>query len=95
MDSAEISSQQWLIVLMGVVGSGKSTLSTALVRQIPGWCRVCQDDLGDRYACETMVKAALAQGKSVVIDRQNFDVQVSSSLGWNGFKLPGLISAIP
>ncbi|KAM0786707.1 hypothetical protein ACM66B_002149 [Microbotryomycetes sp. NB124-2] len=65
--------EQVLIILCGVVGSGKSTLASAIVRNLPNWSRVCQDDLGDRRACEEMVRFGLAQGKSVIVDRQNFD----------------------
>ncbi|GAA5993662.1 hypothetical protein JCM10908_000666 [Rhodotorula pacifica] len=62
-----------LIVLAGVVGSGKSTLSQAWQRHLPDWVRVNQDDLGDRRTCEAAVRNALARGKNVVVDRQNFD----------------------
>ncbi|GAA5942012.1 hypothetical protein JCM3775_004314 [Rhodotorula graminis] len=67
--------KQHLIVLAGVVGSGKSTLSSAWERLVPGWVRVNQDDLGDRRACEHAVRAALRNGLSVLVDRQNFDAQ--------------------
>ncbi|TNY21486.1 hypothetical protein DMC30DRAFT_436090, partial [Rhodotorula diobovata] len=67
--------EQHLIILAGVVGSGKSTLSSAWERLVPNWVRVNQDDLGDRRACEHAVRAALRQGKSVLVDRQNFDAQ--------------------
>ncbi|GAA5916030.1 hypothetical protein JCM5296_003484 [Sporobolomyces johnsonii] len=72
--NAPVSSQQELIILAGVVGSGKSSLSSAWVRHLPNWARVNQDDLGDRRTCEQMVRSHLSQGRSVILDRQNFDV---------------------
>ncbi|GAA5846353.1 hypothetical protein JCM9279_001341 [Rhodotorula babjevae] len=72
---AQSPAKQHLIVLAGVVGSGKSTLSSAWERLVPGWVRVNQDDLGDRRACEQAVRAALRAGLSVLVDRQNFDAQ--------------------
>lgn len=64
---------QTLIVLCGLVGSGKTTLAAALAREL-GFVRVCQDDLGSRRACEDIVQARLAEGaKGVIVDRQNFD----------------------
>ncbi|GAA6028657.1 hypothetical protein JCM8097_007332 [Rhodosporidiobolus ruineniae] len=64
---------QELIVLCGVVGSGKSTLSTRWAEVKPGWARINQDDLGDRRTCEAAVRSSLALGHSVLVDRQNFD----------------------
>ncbi|GAA5825062.1 hypothetical protein JCM11251_006082 [Rhodosporidiobolus azoricus] len=64
---------QELIVLAGVVGSGKSSLSERWIEVVPGWARVNQDDLGDRRTCENAVRSSLRQGLSVIVDRQNFD----------------------
>ncbi|GAA6015744.1 hypothetical protein JCM10207_008783 [Rhodosporidiobolus poonsookiae] len=64
---------QELIVLAGVVGSGKSTLSSRWAELVPNWVRVNQDDLGDRRACEAAVRTALREGQNVLVDRQNFD----------------------
>ncbi|GAA5907867.1 hypothetical protein JCM8208_001966 [Rhodotorula glutinis] len=76
MDSShQAPVKQHLIVLAGVVGSGKSTLSSAWERLVPGWVRVNQDDLGDRRTCEQAVRRALSNGLSVLVDRQNFDAQ--------------------
>eukprot|EP01129_Flabellula_baltica_P002998 TRINITY_DN12864_c0_g1_i1.p1 TRINITY_DN12864_c0_g1~~TRINITY_DN12864_c0_g1_i1.p1 ORF type:complete len:607 (+),score=123.46 TRINITY_DN12864_c0_g1_i1:56-1822(+) len=61
-----------MVVMMGIPGSGKSTISYALEEL--GWVRVNQDDLGNRKACERLAKSSLRAGKSVVIDRCNFDV---------------------
>ncbi|GAA5895791.1 uncharacterized protein JCM6883_001622 [Sporobolomyces salmoneus] len=65
--------QQYLVVLAGVVGSGKSTLSSAWSKALPNWVRVNQDDLGDRRTCEQVLRSHLSQGRSAVLDRQNFD----------------------
>ncbi|GAA5860813.1 hypothetical protein JCM3774_003147 [Rhodotorula dairenensis] len=73
MQAGNIREPQELIVLAGVVGSGKSTLSQAWQRHLPYWVRVNQDDLGDRRTCEAAVRSALSQGRNVVVDRQNFD----------------------
>ncbi|BGP41382.1 hypothetical protein JCM10450v2_005424 [Rhodotorula kratochvilovae] len=70
---AQEHSPQRLIVLAGVVGSGKSSLASAWQDLVPGWVRVNQDDLGDRRACEHAVRVALRAGTSVLVDRQNFD----------------------
>ncbi|BGP56504.1 hypothetical protein JCM8202v2_004125 [Rhodotorula sphaerocarpa] len=64
-----------VVVLAGVVGSGKSTLSEAWATHLTDWVRVNQDDLGDRRTCEAAVRDALSQHKNVVVDRQNFDAR--------------------
>ncbi|ORY78016.1 AAA domain-domain-containing protein [Leucosporidium creatinivorum] len=82
---------QQLLILAGVVGSGKSTFSKALAKQLPNWSRVNQDDLGDRRACEAMVRSGLAAGKSVVVDRQNFDEAQRRTWLEIGTEFPGLV----
>lgn len=62
-----------VLVLVGLPGSGKSTAAQELVAAHADWARVNQDELGDRRACEAAASAALASGRSVVIDRCNFD----------------------
>ena len=65
---------QALLVLVGLPGSGKSTLAADVLRRGgPQWARVNQDELGSRQACEAECAAALAAGRSVVVDRCNFD----------------------
>ncbi|GAA6015656.1 hypothetical protein JCM11491_007186 [Sporobolomyces phaffii] len=79
MSSSQVSGtprgadRQCLVILAGVVGSGKSTLSSAWSKALPSWVRVNQDDLGDRRTCEQVLRSHLSQGRSVVLDRQNFD----------------------
>ncbi|CEL56244.1 hypothetical protein RSOLAG1IB_07660 [Rhizoctonia solani AG-1 IB] len=62
-----------LIVLCGLVGSGKSTFATALQRKFPDIRRCNQDELGRREDVEREVCMVLSQGLSVCVDRTNFD----------------------
>jgi predicted kinase/endonuclease/exonuclease/phosphatase family metal-dependent hydrolase len=65
-----------VIVLIGAPGSGKSTLAALLS---PAFDRINQDALGCRSKCEDCAKAALQNGRSIVIDRCNFDAQQRST----------------
>ncbi|KIO28518.1 hypothetical protein M407DRAFT_180223 [Tulasnella calospora MUT 4182] len=65
--------KQVLLVTVGVIGSGKSTLATAFEASDAHLVRCNQDDLGDRRAVENRVRQSLGQGKSVCVDRSNFD----------------------
>ena len=56
-----------LLVLVGVPGSGKTTVAAQLQQE--GWVSVCQDVLGNRRACEQAAARALQQRRDVVIDR--------------------------
>ncbi|CAG8628336.1 1162_t:CDS:2 [Acaulospora colombiana] len=63
-----------LLILVGFPGSGKSTLARNICKIYPNdWCRVNQDDLGSRRACEDLARVKLGEGKSVIVDRVNFD----------------------
>ncbi len=69
-----------VLVLVGLPGAGKSTLSAALDRSCPGrYCRVCQDILKSRAKCEKAAREALAQGLTPVIDRTNVDTKQRES----------------
>ncbi|PRW56924.1 P-loop containing nucleoside triphosphate hydrolase [Chlorella sorokiniana] len=61
--------QPTVLVLAGLPGSGKSTLAAWFAQA--GWQVINQDTLGDRKQCEAACCAALAQGRSCVIDRVN------------------------
>ncbi|KAG8980936.1 hypothetical protein FRB94_009317 [Tulasnella sp. JGI-2019a] len=67
------TTHQVLIVLVGLIGSGKSAFATALQSFPPHFVRCNQDDLGDRKAVEAEVHKALGAGKSVCVDRTNID----------------------
>ncbi|ORE01914.1 P-loop containing nucleoside triphosphate hydrolase protein [Rhizopus microsporus var. microsporus] len=62
-----------ILLLVGLPGSGKSTLSKELVKCKSGWERINQDDMGSRKACEMHAKRFLNKKLSIVIDRCNFD----------------------
>eukprot|EP01121_Diplochlamys_sp_Union-15-3_P010112 TRINITY_DN2809_c0_g1_i1.p1 TRINITY_DN2809_c0_g1~~TRINITY_DN2809_c0_g1_i1.p1 ORF type:complete len:559 (-),score=84.27 TRINITY_DN2809_c0_g1_i1:48-1724(-) len=69
--------KQRVLLLVGLPGSGKSTLANKLAEF--GWFRVNQDELGHRKACENSTIQALKSGKSVIIDRCNFDYSQRST----------------
>ena len=79
---------QLLVVLVGIPGSGKSTVAQALIDQAPAerpWQRVSQDVLGSRGRCISVAQRALQEGKHVLIDRCNFDeAQRAHWLGLSG-----------
>lgn len=60
-----------MLIVMGLPGSGKSTISNKLVQV--GWSRVNQDEMGNRRAVEASTKTALKMGQNVIVDRCNFD----------------------
>ncbi|SPO25210.1 uncharacterized protein UTRI_02679_B [Ustilago trichophora] len=67
--------EQYLLVLSGLIGSGKSTFARALVEHFPIWRRCNQDELGDRHAVVYAARTALLAGHNVVIDRTNIDAK--------------------
>lgn len=72
--SAEDSFQPFMIVLVGVPGSGKSTFADMLVKGNPSrYVRVNQDKLKTRKKCERLCRGSLQKGKVPIIDRCNFD----------------------
>ncbi|GAA5798272.1 hypothetical protein HPULCUR_003672 [Helicostylum pulchrum] len=62
-----------MLVLVGLPGSGKSTISNQLVKYKQEWQRINQDDMKSRKACEMYAKKFLDKKQSVVVDRCNFD----------------------
>jgi len=65
-----LGKQLEMILMVGCPASGKSTF---VVRNVEpkGYTRVNRDLLGDLNKCKSAAKAALANGKSVVIDNTN------------------------
>jgi len=68
-------SEQVVLVLVGLVASGKSTFAEALQEHLPRFRRCNQDDLGNRREVERVARQSLQQGLSVCIDRTNFNAQ--------------------
>lgn len=68
-------SLQRMVVMMGVPGSGKSTLAKRLIEAYPEFVRVNQDEMKTRKRCEAEAEIGLRRGKSVLVDRCNFDYQ--------------------
>jgi predicted kinase len=63
-----------MILLVGIPGSGKSTFADNLVSTNPNkFVRINQDILKTRKKCEQRCRQALQHGKTVIIDRVNFD----------------------
>ncbi|KAJ7918753.1 P-loop containing nucleoside triphosphate hydrolase protein [Mycena leptocephala] len=65
--------KQVVLILVGLIGSGKSTFAQALQEHFPEFRRCNQDDLGDRRQVEHLARLSLQEGSSVCIDRTNFD----------------------
>ncbi|KAF8075076.1 hypothetical protein FPV67DRAFT_1475909 [Lyophyllum atratum] len=64
---------QVVLILCGLVASGKSTFAQQLQNHFPQFHRCNQDDLGDRRQVERLARDSLARGLSVCIDRTNFN----------------------
>ncbi|PVG02024.1 P-loop containing nucleoside triphosphate hydrolase protein [Serendipita vermifera] len=62
-----------VIILVGVIGSGKTTFSKALEHHFPQIKRFNQDELRDRKRVERLTIKSLSEGYSVIIDRTNID----------------------
>jgi len=64
---------QIVLILSGLIGSGKSTFAVELQRHFPQFIRCNQDDLGNRGKVENLARNELRTGMSVCIDRTNFN----------------------
>jgi len=62
-----------VIVLVGLIASGKSTFAEALQKHVSQIRRCNQDELGNRRRVEEASRSCLRQGLSVCIDRTNLD----------------------
>eukprot|EP01080_Neovahlkampfia_damariscottae_P005244 gene5244-8855_t len=59
----------FVLVLTGLPGSGKSTISTELEKS--GWIRISQDELGSLSNCKQLFEKSLKKNRSVIVDRCN------------------------
>ncbi|OJT08284.1 hypothetical protein TRAPUB_823 [Trametes pubescens] len=57
--------KQVVLILVGLIGSGKSTFAEALERYFPDFRRCSQDELGDRRSVEALARRSLRDGLSV------------------------------
>ncbi|KAF9564263.1 P-loop containing nucleoside triphosphate hydrolase protein [Agrocybe pediades] len=69
---------QIVLILCGLIASGKSTFAEALQEHYPNFRRCNQDDLGDRRAVEQLARDTLREGLSICIDRTNFNASQRS-----------------
>ena len=68
------SFEPFMILLIGIPGSGKSTFASILSEAMPyKFERVNQDQLKTRQKCVARAKKVLSEGKCPIIDRCNFD----------------------
>ncbi|KAF8998552.1 AAA domain-containing protein [Cyathus striatus] len=67
-----------VLILCGLIASGKSTFAENLQTHFPQFRRCSQDDLGDRRRVETLARESLDLGLSVCIDRTNFNASQRS-----------------
>jgi hypothetical protein len=75
--------QQYVLVMVGPAGSGKSTLSALLK---PDFHRINQSVLGSLENCRAAAQVMLQQGHSIVIDRTNLNPSQRST--WVSQPLP-------
>ncbi|KAG1741121.1 P-loop containing nucleoside triphosphate hydrolase protein [Suillus lakei] len=72
-DLAPFAGTRTMLILVGLVASGKSTFAQALERHFPQFRRCNQDELGTRQRVESLAHRTLREGLSPCIDRCNFD----------------------
>ncbi|KAG2366878.1 AAA domain-containing protein [Suillus spraguei] len=73
-DLVPFTGTRTMLILVGLVASGKSTFAQALERHFPQFRRCNQDELGTRQRVENLAHCTLREGLSPCIDRCNFDV---------------------
>jgi predicted kinase len=72
---ADAVPKPFVLLLAGLPGSGKSTLSEQLMNATSKYVHVNQDTLGSRPKCITAVRTAVLAGKVPIIDRCNFNAK--------------------
>ncbi len=77
-DEPSTTHEPFMVLLVGLPGSGKSTFSQSLVASMPNkFCRINQDELKTRPKCEKKLKQVLSVSPTrrlcPIIDRCNFD----------------------
>ncbi|KAI5644290.1 polynucleotide kinase 3 phosphatase domain-containing protein [Phthorimaea operculella] len=71
-----ISKEKEILVLVGFPGSGKSFLAKQIEKKSDHkYVAVCRDVLGSWQKCASKAKELLQQGKSVIVDSTNPDVE--------------------
>ncbi|KAG6334609.1 hypothetical protein ID866_4485 [Astraeus odoratus] len=65
--------EQTVLILVGLIASGKSTFAEALQKYFPKFRRCNQDNLGSRQLVEALARQTLQEGLSPCIDRTNFN----------------------
>ncbi|KAF8845169.1 hypothetical protein BDN67DRAFT_941988 [Paxillus ammoniavirescens] len=65
--------EQTVLILVGLIASGKSTFADALENYFPRFRRCNQDNLGSRQQVEYLAHQTLCEGGSPCIDRTNFN----------------------
>ncbi len=74
--------EPFMVLLVGLIGSGKSTFAQTLVASMPDkFCRINQDELKSRPKCERKLKQVLSESPRLcpIIDRCNFDAKQRST----------------
>ncbi|KAL3942371.1 MAG: hypothetical protein SGBAC_003437 [Bacillariaceae sp.] len=78
--SQTTSFSPFMILLIGLPGSGKSTFSNLLMEAMPyKFARINQDQLGSRQKCLKAANQALDENKCIILDRCNFDAAQRST----------------
>ena len=72
---ADAVPKPFVLLLAGLPGSGKSTLSEQLMNVNRKYVHVNQDILGSRPKCITAVRTAVLAGKVPIVDRCNFNAK--------------------
>ncbi|KAH7890728.1 AAA domain-containing protein, partial [Phlebopus sp. FC_14] len=81
--------EQTMLILVGLIASGKSTFAEALERYFPRFRRCNQDSLGSRQQVENLARQSLQAGLSACIDRTNVNARQRSYWTAIAHEFPG------